>query len=75
MTRFRRREGDRASLNYDGFYKDSILKHLQHFKRRLHGFDVANVLGLMIAALGLPVMFLLLWFLRARGRSGELNNT
>jgi hypothetical protein len=65
VTRFRRREADRASLNYDRLYSDPVLDHLQAFERRLHGFDVAIIIGLVLAALGLPVMFLLLWFMRA----------
>ncbi|MDR5881144.1 hypothetical protein [Caballeronia sp. LZ032] len=64
VTKFRRREADRASLTYDRLVMDPTLERWKAFEQRLHGFDVAIIIGLGIAVLGLPAVFLILWVLR-----------
>jgi hypothetical protein len=65
VTRFRRRDGDRASLHYDRLCSEPALERWQEFERRVHGFDVAIILGLTLTVLGVPAVSLMLWLLRA----------
>jgi hypothetical protein len=51
--------------DYDRFSDDPAIDRLHKLEERLHGFDIATILGLVIAVISMPVVFALC-FLRMR---------
>ncbi len=55
---------ENISLNYDRLAADPVLKRQQEFEERMHVYDVLIVIGLATAAMGLPTVFIMLYFLK-----------
>ncbi|WP_250470163.1 hypothetical protein [Caballeronia sp. GAFFF2] len=60
-----KRQVENISLNYDRLAADPVLKRQQEFEERMHVYDVLIVIGLVTAAMGLPTVFFMLYFLKA----------
>lgn len=65
-SRYRRRRRPKpASLNYENMMEATVLNRQREFEGRTQVYDVLIIVGVGIAALGLPAVFLVLLFLRS----------
>jgi hypothetical protein len=60
----RAKHQERESLNYDRLAEHCVAKRQQDFKAGMQVYDALIIGGLALAALGLPMFFAVLWFLR-----------
>ncbi|MDR5881141.1 hypothetical protein [Caballeronia sp. LZ032] len=63
-SRYRRnRRPKPASLNYENMMEATVLNRQRVFEERTQMYDVLIIIGVGIAMLGLPSVFLMFWIL------------